>query len=105
MPPGADNQAQLGPFIHGQTSDIPVIEKNLSFVGFDQPDHHIKSRRFTRSVWSKQTNDFTLFHIHGNMVNYCTIMVTFNEIVCMNGETQDLKISTKIPEECVIGSF
>jgi hypothetical protein len=32
-------------------------------------------------------------------------VIAFNEILGMNGEIQACIISTKIPEECLIGSF
>jgi hypothetical protein len=57
-----------------------LVEENLSFIGPDESHRHVKSGGFARPVWSKQTDDLTLLHINGDMVDDGPAFIPFYQV-------------------------
>jgi hypothetical protein len=55
--------------------------KILPSLGPNQAHSHVKSGRFSGSIWPEQTHDFTLIYFHRNIVHNSAALVLLNEIL------------------------
>ena len=89
----------FGPFIHGQTGNILIVEINLAFIRSDQPYRHIKCGGLARSVRTQQAHDLSLLYLNGHMVHHRSGTVPLYKVFGMNGNAQLLllvKIKVKL---------
>ncbi|MPM78952.1 hypothetical protein SDC9_125967 [bioreactor metagenome] len=71
----------LRTFIDRELGDIVFTDKNFTFIRHNQPHRHIKRSSLSRTVGTEQSDDLSLSHVDGNMIDHCPLAVLLHQII------------------------
>lgn len=68
------------PAVHGQRSDVFIIDMNRAAILMNQPDNHVKTSGFTGAVRPEQSDDRTAFDGEGYIANHRPSFIAFDQV-------------------------
>jgi hypothetical protein len=72
--------AGAGSFVHGPAGDWLTVEFDLTGGGANQAGDHVKRRRFSGTVWSEESDDFSGAKFDADFVDHPALLVDFDEV-------------------------
>ena len=70
------------PQIHGNPRDIDFIDENLSRIGSDQTDNHVKAGGLAGAIGTQQPDHFALADLKVYAPNHLTALIRLADFVC-----------------------
>ncbi len=70
------------PQVHGNPRDIDFIDKDLSRIGSDQTDNHVKAGGLAGAIGAQQPNHFALADLKVYAPNHLTALIRLADFVC-----------------------
>src|SRR5256885_330477 len=73
--------AEARALVHGQSSNVALLETNRSAVGLEDTDDHVEGGSFAGAIGTQQSDDFAGSDLDRNAIDDAPLLVGFDEVI------------------------